>query len=100
MHTNIYTCIYMYIYYIHLLHVHLCIICTCIICTPVHTSIVSTPVEARSMASCERVSTDMMAFPPCPAGKVPKTPPHVDSEMATCGWVVVGVGVGVGSKTD
>jgi hypothetical protein len=36
------------------------------------------------MASCERVSTDMMAFPPCPAGLVPKTPPHVDSEMATC----------------
>ena len=50
------------------------------------------------MASCERVSTDMIAFPPCPAGKVPKTPPHVDSEMATCGWVVVGVGVGVGQK--
>ena len=36
------------------------------------------------MASCERVSTDMMALPPCPAGVVPKTPLHVDSEMATC----------------
>ena len=32
----------------------------------------------------ERVSIDMMAFPPCPTGVVPKTPEHVDSLIATC----------------
>ena len=35
----------------------------------------------RSIASCESVSTDIMALPPWPRGLVPKTPLHVDSPM-------------------
>ena len=103
--TPVYTCVHTSIISIP---VYTCVLCKSIMCTSVdyvyisctsimrtsvHTSIISTPVDARSMASCDRVSTDMMAFPPCPAGLVPNTPPHVDSEMATCVWVGVHVGV-------